>query len=74
MGKQHNTVPGEQPEMPVPAERPEINQPFNPKERELPQEDPQELPDELPPVENPPEGPPLNPGNISLFNQVARTQ
>jgi hypothetical protein len=63
MGKQHDTFPNEQPEMPVPKETPEINQPSDPKETpeinqpsdlkepEAPQEDPQIVPDEFPPEE-----------------------
>jgi len=54
MGKQHDTFPDEQPEMPVPKETTEINQPNDPKEPEVPQKDPQVVPDELPPGENSP--------------------
>ncbi len=59
MGKQHNTFPGEQPEMPMRQPRPEVNQPSDPNVPEIPQEDPDRMPQELPPVENPPEDPPL---------------
>jgi hypothetical protein len=52
MGKQHNTFPNEQPEMPVPNQNPEIKQPSDPKEPEIPKEDPQIIPDELPPDSN----------------------
>ena len=48
MGKQHDTFPGEQPEMPVPKEQPEVGQPSDPKTPEVPQEDPQIVPDEYP--------------------------
>jgi hypothetical protein len=48
MGKQHNTFPGEQPEMPVPKEVPEVKEPADPKEPEIPQEDPDRVPEELP--------------------------
>lgn len=57
MGKQHDTFPNEQPEIPVTKETPEINQPHDPQEPALPKEDPQIVPDELPPAENSPEGP-----------------
>lgn len=57
MGKQHNTFPNEQPEMPVPKENPEIKVPFDPKVPETPQEDPQIAPEEFPPLGNPPENP-----------------
>jgi hypothetical protein len=58
----HNTFPGEQPEMPAPKKRPEIAQPNDPKEPEIPEEDPEKIPEELPPNVNSPEDPPLNPG------------
>jgi len=48
MGKQHDTFPGEQPEMPVPGKIPEIKHPEDPKEPEIPQENPEQIPDELP--------------------------
>jgi len=54
MSKQHNTFPNEQPEMPIPKETHEVNQPSDPKEPEIPQEDPQQMPEELPSVNNPP--------------------
>ena len=63
MGKQHDTFPDKQPEMPAPKETPEINQPNDPKEPEVPQEDPQVVPDELPPGENSP-GAPIEPAVI----------
>ena len=53
MGKQHDTFPEEKPEMPVPKETPEFNQPSDPGSREVPKEDPQIQPDELPAKENP---------------------
>lgn len=64
MGKQHDTFLEEKPEMPVPKETPEINQPDDPKEPEMPQEDPQVVPDEFPPEENSPVMPPINPGTV----------
>lgn len=63
MSKQHNTFPGEQPEMPIPKKTPEINQPSDPKEPEVPQENPQREPEELPPNISPPEEQPLNPAD-----------
>ncbi|WP_184546136.1 hypothetical protein [Mucilaginibacter sp. FT3.2] len=51
MGKQHDTFPEEKPEMPVPKKTPEINQPSDPKEPDVPQEDPQIVPDEYTPQE-----------------------
>jgi len=57
MGKKHDTFPEEQPEMPVPKERPEITEPADPKMPEIPQEDPQQFPDELPPSDLPKEEP-----------------
>jgi hypothetical protein len=65
MGKQHDTFPNEQPEMPVRKEKPEINSPSDPKEPEIPREDPNRLPEELPPVKNPQEAPPSNPGETN---------
>ncbi|MCR8557257.1 hypothetical protein KXD93_06375 [Mucilaginibacter sp. BJC16-A38] len=62
MGKQHDTFPNEQPEMPVPEKTPEINKPADPREPEIPNEDPQVVPDEFPPEDNPPEESPANPG------------
>jgi len=62
MGKQHDTFPNEQPEMPAPEKKPEINQPSDPREPETPEENPQVVPDEFPPENNPPEEP-LRPGN-----------
>lgn len=53
----HNTFPGEQPEMPVPGKRPEIEHPNDPKEPAIPQEDPQHEPEEIPPVIIPPKDP-----------------
>jgi len=64
MGKQHDTFPGEQPEMPVPKETPEVNQPNDPKSPDVPQEDPQVVPNEFPPEENFPQGPATSPGII----------
>jgi len=57
MGKQHDTLPNEQPEMPAPKETPEINQQSDPRNPEVPQEDPQIVPDEFPPAENSPQTP-----------------
>ena len=62
MGKQHDTFPNEQPEMPVPKETPEIRQRSDPKEPVVPKEDPQIVPDEFPPEESSPEGPVVDPG------------
>jgi len=59
MGKKHDTFPGEQPEMPVPQQRPEVSQPSDPHAPEIPQEDPDRVPQELPPEQNPQEDPPL---------------
>lgn len=55
MGKQHDTFPNEQPEMPVPKETPEVNPASEPKTPQIPWEDPQVIPDEVPP----------NPGSVS---------
>ena len=55
MGKQHDTFPGEQPEMPVKKDVPEINVPADPKAPEIPQEDPGRVPDELPQTGDKPE-------------------
>jgi len=57
MAKKHDTFPGEQPEMPAPVHKPEINKPFDPKVPEIPKEDPGNVPDEVPPSPNPPEDP-----------------
>jgi hypothetical protein len=57
MGKQHDTFPNEQQEIPVPKEMPEVNQPSDPGNPEVPQEDPQVVPDEFPPEVNSPESP-----------------
>ena len=59
MGKQHNTFPGERPEMPAQQPRPEISQPADPNVPNIPREDPDRTPQELPPVESPQEDPPL---------------
>jgi len=64
MGKQHDTFPGEKPEMPVPKKQPEVNQPSDPKEPEVPAEDPQIIPEEYPPEENLPEAFPDQPDEI----------
>ena len=64
MGKQHDTFPGEQPEMPVPKERPEVNQLSDPKAPDIPQEDPWVVPDEYTPDENSPATPPTQPKPI----------
>lgn len=63
MGKQHDTFPEEKPEMPVPKETPEVNQPSDPQTPDIPQEDPQIVPDEYPAENNPQEAPP-QPGII----------
>jgi len=63
MGKQHDTFPNEQPEMPELKETPEIEQPFDPLETEVPEENPQVVPDEFPPENNPPDESPLSLGN-----------
>lgn len=57
MGKQHDTFPGEKPEMPVPQGRPEINRPSDPAEPEVPREDPEVVPDEIPAEKPLPETP-----------------
>ena len=62
MGKQHDTFPNEQPEMPAPKQTPDIDQPSDPREPETPEENPQVVPDEFPPENNPPEEP-LRRGN-----------
>jgi hypothetical protein len=46
--KKH-TFPGEQEEMPVQPNRPEIQRPADPKEPEIPEKEIQEVPQELPP-------------------------
>lgn len=48
MGKQHETFPGERPEVPTPKENPEIRQPYDPREPDVPAEDPERMPNELP--------------------------
>ncbi|MBB5395410.1 hypothetical protein [Mucilaginibacter sp. AK015] len=52
MSKKHQTIPNEPEEMPVKKDRPEIEQPVDPKAPEVPDESPDELPDEMPPEEN----------------------
>ena len=54
--KKHNTFPGEQPERPVQPERPEIQQPNDPNQREIPKENNEDIPDELPPPPREDEG------------------
>ena len=49
--KKHNTFPGEQEEMPVQPDRPEIQRPYDPQEPEIPEKEIEEIPDELPPDE-----------------------
>jgi hypothetical protein len=61
MGKQHNTFPGEQPEMPVTKDKPEVDQPVDPGSPEIPAEDPDLVPEEVP-VENPRKNLWWNPG------------
>ena len=51
--KKYETFPGEQPEIPVRPELPEIEQPRDPNESEILPEAPQKIPDEFPPVEKP---------------------
>ena len=65
MMTKHKTFPGQQPEMPVPGQKPEVKRPYDPKAPEVPEEDPEHIPEELPPRANPPEDPPLNPGSLS---------
>ena len=48
MGKQHNTFPNEQPEMPAEKKIPEVNVPSDPAVREVPQESPAGEPEEMP--------------------------
>jgi hypothetical protein len=62
MGKQHNTFPCEQQEMPVTKDIPEVDQPTDPGSPENPAEDPDLIPEEIP-VENPSERPLVDPGN-----------
>jgi hypothetical protein len=57
MGKQHDTFPGERPEIPVRKESPEVDQPSDPQEPDVPQEDPQLIPEEYPAENNPQEAP-----------------
>lgn len=57
MGKQHETFPGERPEMPVAEHRPEVSQPSDPKWPRVPRQDPQTIPPEVPPGNDPPEKP-----------------
>jgi hypothetical protein len=52
MGKQHDTFLGEQSEMPVPEKKPEVKQPDDPKEPQVPEEDPEQVPKELPVKQN----------------------
>lgn len=59
MGKQHNTVPNEPAEFPVQPEKPEIQQPSDPGEPQVPEEAPENIPNELPPDES--DSPELNP-------------
>jgi hypothetical protein len=49
--KKH-TFPGEQEEMPVRPERPEIKQPADPEEPGIPEKEIDDIPPELPPDEN----------------------
>lgn len=53
MGKQHQTFPGEPEEMPDKKHQPEIIQPDDPKEPEIPEENPDDIPIELPPDKTP---------------------
>jgi len=55
MGKQHETMPTEPPENPVPAETPEIIEPNDPPPRPVPHEDDDQVPNELPPPEKAPD-------------------
>lgn len=52
-------MPNEPDEMPVTPERPEIRQPTDPGEPEMPEEGPGNIPNELPPDET--DQPELNP-------------
>jgi hypothetical protein len=61
MAKEHQTFPGEGQEMPQPDTGPEIKQPGDPGQPEIPQEDNQVVPDEFPPEENSPESPVIPP-------------
>jgi hypothetical protein len=61
MGKQHNTFPNEQPEMPARERAPEVKQPADPKEPEFPEEDPENTPEEFPQKDHPTEEPPARP-------------
>jgi len=51
MSKKHQTIPNEPEEMPAQPNRPEVEQPNDPKTQEVTEESPDELPDELPPDE-----------------------
>ena len=56
-------MPVEPDEMPVPQPTPEIKQPSDPKEPEIPQEDPENIPPEIAPGETEkPEHRPQQPG------------
>ena len=48
MGKQHNTIPNEPQEAPVPPEKPDVQQPTDPHTPEIPQEAPDNEPQEVP--------------------------
>jgi hypothetical protein len=52
--KKHNTFPGEQEEMPIRHDRPEIQQPHDPPNPEIPEREIEEIPEELPPHEKEP--------------------
>jgi hypothetical protein len=58
MGKQHETMPTEPLENPIPAKTPEIIQPNDPGTRPVPHEDDDNVPNELPPRQTPDEEPP----------------
>ncbi|MBS1520340.1 MAG: hypothetical protein JST50_05050 [Bacteroidetes bacterium] len=60
------TFPGEQEEMPVNPNRPEIEKPGDPGRPDIPQEDPLRQPAEIPPAPspNPPQPTPPSPQGV----------
>lgn len=53
MGKQHQTFTNEPQEMPEQTPAPEIKQPTDPQQPEVPQEAPDEVPPEISPDDSP---------------------
>jgi hypothetical protein len=64
MGKQHETLPNEPQEKPVPKEVPEITRPLDPQAPTIPREGDEPIPNELPPPKSPQEDPQINPNKI----------